>query len=113
MNGRNTLGENIADNGGLNEAFVAFQTHQRKYGLSPKLSDLPQYTPEQLFFISYGNSWCSRFRTEAMRQQIEYNVHAPAQFRVNVPVSNSNDFMKAFNCPIESPMNSKHKCTLW
>lgn len=55
LNGRNGLGENIADNGGLREAFHAFQSRQTKSGRSPTLAALPQFTSEQLFFLSFAN----------------------------------------------------------
>ncbi|CAG2173011.1 unnamed protein product [Oppiella nova] len=53
LNGENTLGENIADNGGLRESYRAFQTHVQTYGQPSRLPHVPQYTPQQLFFISY------------------------------------------------------------
>ena len=90
----------------MREAFHAFKSHEAKKGLSPRLAD-------QLFFVSYGLSWCSIMRKEAMRNQIENNEHAPAMFRVNTPVSNSEDFAKAFKCPVGSNMNPKKKCLLW
>ncbi len=107
------MGENLADNGGLSESFRAFKNVEAKRGPSPVLADLPHLTADQLFFISYGFSWCSAFRPEALRNQIEYNVHSPAMYRVNVPVSNSLDFARAFKCPIGSPMNPAKKCLLW
>lgn len=113
LNGQNTLGENIADNGGVHESFNAFMARQAKSGPSPTLADLPKYTSEQLYFISFANTWCSLTRPEKLKQQIEYDPHSPSQYRVNVPLSNSADFAKAFNCPAGSPMNPTKKCLLW
>lgn len=55
MDGKRTLGENIADNGGVREALAALQEHLRKVGPEPKLPGFERYTPEQIFFLSYGN----------------------------------------------------------
>lgn len=113
LNGKNTLGENIADNGGLHESYNAFKAREAEYGPAPTLADLPKLSGEQLFFISYANTWCSLIRPEKLKLQIEYDPHSPARYRVNVPTSNSVEFSKAFNCPIGSTMNPKDKCHLW
>ncbi|XP_017460895.1 PREDICTED: neprilysin-1-like, partial [Rhagoletis zephyria] len=105
LNGQNTLGENIADNGGTHESFNAYKAREAASGASPTLADLPKFTSDQLFFLSYANTWCSLTRPEKLKQQIEYDPHSPSQYRVNVPLSNSADFARAFSCPAGSPMN--------
>ncbi|CAG2168313.1 unnamed protein product [Oppiella nova] len=80
LNGINTLGENIADNVGVREAFKAYQAYAKLY---PKEKMLPglKYTPEQLFWITYGNVWCSRTRPEVSKMFIDKETHSPARFR--------------------------------
>lgn len=108
LNGRNTLGENIADNGGIREAFRAFQSSRRD-ALLPGLN----YSREQLFFISYANTWCSLTRTEKLRQSILYDPHSPPKYRTNIPLANYHEFSRVWNCPKESPMENKEPCVLW
>ena len=64
-------------------------------------------------FCIFTQTWCSLIRPEKLKLQIEYDPHSPSQYRVNVPLSNSPDFAKAFNCPVGSPMNPGKKCLLW
>lgn len=78
-NGALTCGENIADHGGLKVAFLAFQNATRHQPL-PKFDG---FTPEQRFFISYGQIWANNIRPEALRNQIKTDPHAPGRWRVN------------------------------
>nr|AMO02506.1 endothelin-converting protein 6 [Tityus serrulatus] len=114
LNGRNTLGENIADNGGLRAAYKAYQLYLTKYGMEnnkilPKLN----LSPEQLFFVGFSYIWCSNFRPEYLRNLIEYNPHSPSHFRVLGALTNNEYFYKAFNCNSNSKMFSENKCVLW
>lgn len=59
INGKLTLGENIADNGGIRQSFMAYQMHTKQHGVERKLPGFEDFTPEQLFFLSYGNVSCS------------------------------------------------------
>lgn len=116
LNGVNTQGENIADNGGIREAYQAYLSYiQEKNGGNPehKLPGLMKYTNEQLFFISHGQVWCELMTTEALQDQVLTNPHSPGKYRVWGPVSNSDDFRKAFNCDKDAPMNPTDKCILW
>ncbi|KAI2799808.1 NEDD8 protease nep2 [Blomia tropicalis] len=112
LNGVNTVGENIADNGGVREAFMAFQERDshRMQALVPYLT---KFTPEQLFFLSYASNWCGSIRPKKLQIMIDYDPHSPINYRVNVPLSNFDQFAKAFSCPIGSPMNPTNKCNLW
>ncbi|KAL7013331.1 hypothetical protein ACKWTF_015335 [Chironomus riparius] len=112
LNGINTQGENIADNGGVKEAYRAYQKFVAKNGPEKKLPGL-KYTPNQLFWISEAQIWCSVYRPESMKLYIKINEHSPGQFRVLGPLSNMKEFSKDFNCPIGSPMNPAHKCEVW
>ena len=70
-------------------------------------------TSRQLFWVSYGQLWCQKFRDDALRNTIKTGTHTPGEYRVLAPLSNSPDVTKDFNCPIGSPMNPKKKCEVW
>ena len=109
LDGKNTLGENIADNGGLHQSENAYGQLQEQEGTLP---DLP-FTEEQLYFVSNANIWCGLIRDATLRDRILTDVHSPAKYRVNVPVSNNQRFAEVFECPEGSPMNPEAKCELW
>ncbi|KAH7712659.1 CBN-NEP-1 protein [Aphelenchoides avenae] len=111
LNGRLTLGENIADNVALKASFRAFSALNRHSIIAP--TGLEGSTPQQSFFLSYGYSWCSSMRPDAARRQILTDTHSPEKFRVNGVVVNSPEFADAFGCPLGTPMNPRNKCTLW
>ena len=112
LNGINTQGENIADNGGIKEAYLAYQEWVQRNHVEQKLPGL-SYTPEQLFWISAANTWCSKYRPEAMKLRITTGFHSPGKFRVLGPLSNMEEFSKDFNCPLGSKMNPEKKCAVW
>lgn len=112
LNGINTQGENIADNGGIKEAYLAYKKWVERNHPEKKLPGLP-YTPEQLFWISSANTWCSKYRPEAMKVRITTGYHSPGKFRVIGPLSNMEDFSRDFNCPLGAKMNPVKKCTVW
>jgi predicted metalloendopeptidase len=76
---------------------------------------LEEFTNEQMFFISFGQTWCSKFRPEAAKLRILTDVHSPASVRVTAPLVNFDEFAKTFNCPVGSRMNppAEQKCKLW
>lgn len=112
LNGINTQGENIADNGGIKEAYLAYRKWVERNNKESRLPGLP-YTPEQLFWISAANTWCSKYRPEAMKLRITTGFHSPGKFRVLGPLSNMEEFSKDFNCPLGSKMNPDKKCAVW
>jgi len=111
LNGINTQGENIADNGGIKEAYLGFLNYAKDH---PQ-EQLPghSYTPNQMFWISFGQVWCSKFKDGQLKSQILTGVHSPGEFRIRGPLSNNPDFARDFNCPAGSPMNPVNKCTVW
>ncbi|KAG8223416.1 hypothetical protein J437_LFUL003689 [Ladona fulva] len=127
VNGLLTLPENIADNGGLREAYRAFtqmmlprrEKDKSKMQMSmdcyPKsgarLPGLQQYTEDQLFFLGFATTWCDVGRSA--QAKASNDNHAPNKFRVLGSVSNMAEFAKAWSCPEGSPMNPKKKCVLW
>ncbi|XP_049286496.1 neprilysin-2 isoform X11 [Anopheles funestus] len=112
LNGINTQDENIADNGGIKEAYYAYRKWAEKHGPEPRLPGL-NLSPEQMFWLSAAQTWCSVYRPEAMKMHITTEIHSPEQFRVLGPMSNMHEFAKDFNCPAGSPMNPEHKCEVW
>ncbi|XP_013771859.1 membrane metallo-endopeptidase-like 1 [Limulus polyphemus] len=112
INGINTQGENIADNGGLKQAYRAYKSWVKDNGPELPLIGL-KYSPEQLFWISAANVWCGKYRPEVLKLRILSGWHSPAQFRIIGSFSNLEDFAKSFNCSINSHMNPQKKCTIW
>ncbi|XP_070318481.1 phosphate-regulating neutral endopeptidase PHEX [Odocoileus virginianus] len=116
VKGKRTLGENIADNGGLRQAFRAYRKwiNDKRQGVEEPLLPGIEFTNNQLFFLSYAHVRCNSYRPEAAREQIQVGAHSPPQFRVNGAVSNFEEFQKAFNCPSNSTMNrGAESCRLW
>ena len=94
LNGRLTLGENIADLGGL---AVAYQALEQALGAAPR-TRVDGFTPEQRFFLSYAQVWRELTRDEDLRTQVQTDPHSPARWRVDGPLSNLPEFAKAFGC---------------
>ncbi|MGI8400143.1 MAG: M13 family metallopeptidase [Gemmatimonadaceae bacterium] len=95
VNGKLTLGENIADYGGL---LTAYDALQRALARTGRRTTVDGYTPEQRFFIAYAQSWREHTRPEQLKTRVTVDPHAPAEWRTNGPVSNMPAFAKAFNC---------------
>lgn len=113
LNGVNTQGENIADNGGIKEAYYAYQAWTQRHGEEYRLPGLEKYSPRQLFWLSAANTWCAVYRNEAIKLRITTGFHSPGRFRVIGPMSNMEEFAKDFKCPLGSPMNPVDKCKVW
>jgi len=101
VNGKLTLGENIADYGGLVTAYDALE---RALARSGQRTIIDGYTPEQRFFVAYAQSWREHTRPEQLRTRVTVDPHAPAVWRTNGPLSNMPSFAKAFNCKPGDPM---------
>jgi predicted metalloendopeptidase len=115
VDGLLTLGENIADNGGLREAFIAYQKFVEENGIEQRLPGLEQFEPEQLFFMGYANIWCENITPAGLRNQLLTDPHSPARFRIKGPLTNNEDFSTKWNCPAGSGMNPNpdDRCILW
>eukprot|EP01094_Clydonella_sp_ATCC50884_P016733 TRINITY_DN2798_c0_g1_i1.p1 TRINITY_DN2798_c0_g1~~TRINITY_DN2798_c0_g1_i1.p1 ORF type:complete len:711 (+),score=253.33 TRINITY_DN2798_c0_g1_i1:146-2278(+) len=113
INGNLTLGENIADLGGVHLAHRAYKSWVRMNGEEERL--IPELTNDQLHFVTYALTWCEADTDEHLKQQIQGNPHSPAKARTNVPLSQYRGFADAFNCPANSPMNppSSELCNVW
>ncbi|HEX4641022.1 MAG TPA: M13-type metalloendopeptidase [Chthoniobacterales bacterium] len=101
INGELTQGENIADIGGVKIAFMAFKKAIAKKGPQPTIDG---FTPEQRFFLGYAQIWRNTQRDEDLKLQINTNPHSPGKYRTIIPLSNFDEFQKAFNIPDGSPM---------
>ena len=100
LNGELTLGENIADNGGLNIAWDAWQTACQE----KKCEGIDGFTPEQRFFLSYAQVWRANIRDKELIRRVKEDVHSPAQFRVNGALPNIDQFYTAFNITEKDPL---------
>ena len=101
VNGKLTLGENIADYGGVLTAYDALERALTRDG-RPGLID--GYTPEQRYFLAYAQSWRVHTRPARLRTRVKVDPHSPARWRVNGPLSNDPEFWKAFGCKPGDPM---------
>ena len=99
-NGQLTLGENIADHGGLNVAFQAFQNAMRENPLGKK----DGFTPEQRFFLSYGLIWANNIREEMLRQLNKIDPHSPGRWRVNGALPHIDAWYEAFGISKKDPL---------
>jgi len=109
LNGKLTLGENIADNGGLRIAYMAmlalFAGHE-----PPPVDGL---TARQRFFLGWANIWCEN-RTDAIaRKATAIDPHSPGRYRVNGTVSNMPEFREAYGCTAAAPMVNQTACRVW
>lgn len=112
MKGRQTLGEDLADNGGLSQALQAYRIWVSKNGEEKQLPGL-NLSPEQLYFLAFSQVWCTAYRESAAINQIENGVHSLSNLRVIGTLQNSYDFSKAYNCKVGSKMNPSKKCRIW
>jgi len=110
-NGKLTLGENTADNGGLRIALMALLASMSHDARVP--AKLDGYTPEQRLFLGWGQIWCENQRPQAERLQALTNEHSLGRFRANGVVSNMPEFQKAWGCRAGQPMVRQNACRVW
>jgi endothelin-converting enzyme/putative endopeptidase len=112
VNGKLTLGENIADLGGLALSFAAWQAQAKA---TPAAPEVDGFTPEQTFFVAFAQAWCAKERPELMRLLVQTDPHSPPQWRVNGPLSNLPAFQEAFRCKPGDRMArpAAQRCELW
>jgi predicted metalloendopeptidase len=104
IDGKLTLGENIADNGGIRLSWAA---------LHPTGASIDGFTPAQRFFLAWGQIRCENVTPEKAHLLAKTDPHAPGRFRVNGVVSNMPEFARAFSCRAGSPMSPANRCALW
>ena len=111
VDGKKSISENLADQGGVKLGYAALLLAQSKRPPAPLWNG--KYTENQQYWISYAQSWCGKARPETLRQQIKTNPHPPEEFRVNGVVMNRPEFAKDFSCKEGSRMAPKVRCSLW
>jgi len=110
LNGRLTLGENAADNGGIHLAYMALMDSLANHVLPAKEDG---FTPAQRFFLGYAQIWCENTTPESARAQAMTNPHSPGEFRVNGVLQNLPEFEQAYSCKLGDPMVSAKPCRVW
>jgi putative endopeptidase len=109
INGQLTLGEDVADLGGLMLAYMAWKDDTKDQKLVP----IDGLTPEQRFFVGYGQSWCGSERDAEKRLLATTDPHSPAKYRTNGVVTNLPEFQAAFQCKTGAPMAPAKRCRVW
>ena len=111
VNGKLTLGENIADLGGITLAYTAFSKTE-EFNSGKKINN---FTPKQRFFLAWAQVWRNNIRPETLKVELKTNPHSPAMYRVNEPLSNFTPFDKAFQIKKGSLMykNPKDRIVIW
>ena len=112
VNGALTLGENTADLGGLKIGLAALEASLSSSSSAEAAAASP-YSPQQLFFLGYAQSWCSKYRPESARLRAATDPHAPPFLRVNNPLGNMPAFAKAFGCSAQNKMVRATTCEVW
>jgi putative endopeptidase len=112
VNGKLTLGENTADNGGLVLAYMAYVARAKQDGLDIN-KKIDGYTGPQRFYIAFAQNWCENARPEQVRQQVLTDGHSPDHFRANGAIVNQPGFGPAFGCKKASPMVPADACRIW
>jgi endothelin-converting enzyme/putative endopeptidase len=112
VNGKLTLGENTADNGGLLLAYMAYLDRAKKNGVD-LMAKKDGYTAPQRFYIGFAQNYCENSRPEAVRNQVLTDPHSPDHFRANGAIVNQPGFAGAFGCKKGSPMVPVNSCRVW
>lgn len=113
LDGEYTQGENIADNGGVQQSYKAYQNwRKRSKNKEPKLPGL-NFTHDQLFFISFAQGWCGVVTKEFEVSMVHTDTHSPGRFRIIGSLQNMKEFSTVFKCPSGSYMNPVNKCNVW
>jgi len=113
LNGRLTLGENTADNGGVRIALMALNDQRRETPNATYNQTAERFTPEQRFFLGFAQIWCENRSPESSRLLAKTDPHSPGRYRVNGSLQNNPDFAKAFGCKTGQPMVSQNGCRVW
>ena len=113
LNGKLTLGENTADNGGARIALMALENEIAQDKTGKLAQKVDGYTPEQRFFLAFGRIWCEKRRAEFSRMLVNVDSHSPGKYRTEGVVQNMPEFQKAWGCHAGQPMVSANMCRVW
>jgi endothelin-converting enzyme/putative endopeptidase len=112
LNGKLTLGENLADLGGLWLAWLAWEDKAQTAHLD-LTAKTDGYTADQRFWIAYAQQWCTQTRPEQLRSQAQGDPHAPDEYRANTILSDLPEFQRSFSCKKDAPMVAPKPCRVW
>ena len=110
LNGANTVGENIADIGGVKLALTAYRALRAS---APDTVVADGYTEDQQFFLAFGQAWCAKMRPDYEKLLATVDVHSPARWRVNGALSATPAFSQAFQCKAGTKMHPVKQCVVW
>lgn len=113
LNGRLTLGENTADNGGARVALMALREMNAADPNAKAAQTIDGYTPEQRFFLGFGRVWCEKQRPEFARSRVQTDPHSPGKYRVDGVVQNMPEFQQTWSCKAGQPMVRENACRVW
>jgi predicted metalloendopeptidase len=113
LNGRLTLGENTADNGGIQIALMALRKAMAADAKNTARQEKNGFTPEQRFFLGFAQIWCENRTPESARVAAKTDPHSPGQYRTNGSLQNNADFAKAFGCKAGQKMVRENACRVW
>ncbi|MBP1641468.1 MAG: Endothelin-converting enzyme 1 [Acidobacteria bacterium] len=111
VDGKLTLGENIADLGGVEQAYDAYKAWEARHGSPAPLA--PGLSNDQLLFVAFGQVWCTLTTPEFLRRQVTTDSHSPGMFRAVGAPRNSRAFREAFSCEPGDAMVAEPTCTVW
>jgi putative endopeptidase len=112
LNGKLTLGENIADNGGIKQAYNAYKAYEAAHPGSEKPA-VEGLTNDQLLFVGFAQTWCSLATPQIEQMLVSVDPHSPPRFRVNGPLSNYSQFWETFSCAAGTTMHPAKPCEVW
>ena len=110
INGKLTMGENIADIGGIKETHAAYLRWLETNGAEPEIGG---FTGEQQLFLAFAQGWCTLATDELIKERLTTDSHSPPKARVNEPLKNLPAFGKAFGCEVGDPMMPEDVCEIW
>lgn len=103
----------MADNGGIKLSYSAYKSLSKEHGPEKKLPGFESFTSDQMFWLSFANTWCSKVRPELLSKIKHSDSHSLPEHRLLGALSNDENFANDFNCPSGSPMNPINKCSLF
>ena len=110
LNGELTLGENIADLGGVRMSLLAYRAWAAEQGAEPAVAG---YEGDQVFFVAMAQAWCALQTPEREQMLLQVDPHSPPRYRVNGVVQHMPEFAEAFGCEAGSPMVATDACEIW
>ncbi|HET9409710.1 MAG TPA: M13 family metallopeptidase [Candidatus Sulfotelmatobacter sp.] len=113
LNGKLTLGENTADNGGARIALAALERLIAEDKTGKEGQKIDGFTPEQRFFLGFARVWCEKRRPEMSRMLVSVDPHSPGKYRVDGVVENMPEFQRAWGCKAGQPMVAENACHVW